>query len=53
MEQIEKQGRFIPQCTKNVFLKVYSEEYSAPYKWTKSDRENYIEEMKRVLNSFK
>lgn len=50
--QLEKEGSFIPQCTKNVFLKVYSKSYTPPYRWSKQDREDYISEIKRVFNDY-
>jgi hypothetical protein len=50
--QLEKEGSFIPQCTKNVFLKVYSKSYTPPYRWSKQDREDYICEIKRVFNDY-
>ena len=50
--QLEKEGSFIPQCTKNVFLKVYSKSYTPPYRWGKQDREDYISEIKRVFNDY-
>lgn len=50
--QLEKEGSFIPQCTKNVFLKAYSKSYTPPYRWSKQDREGYICEIKRVFNDY-
>lgn len=50
--QLEKEGSFIPQYTKNVFLKVYSKSYTPPYRWSKQDREDYISEIKRVFNDY-
>lgn len=52
ISQLEKEGSFIPQCTKNVFLKVYSKSYTPPYRWSKQDREDYISEIKRVFNDY-
>jgi len=48
----DKQGEFIPICTKNVFLKFYSNSISKLYVWQEEDRQQYITEIKRVLNEF-
>jgi len=45
-------GEFIPICTKNVFLKYYSEYIENLYYWGKKDRENYLSEIKAVLEKF-
>ena len=48
----DKNGRFIPICTKNVFLKYYTE-YPPKFSfWTKEDREKYKEDLKRVLEYY-
>jgi len=48
----EKEGTFIPICTKNVFLKYFS---SYPPKisfWTQDDRENYYKDLEQVLEDY-
>ncbi|MFW2585613.1 DUF262 domain-containing protein [Aliarcobacter butzleri] len=48
----EKEGIFIPICTKNVFLKYFS---SYPPKisfWTLEDRENYYKDLEKVLKNY-
>jgi len=50
--QKDKEGEFIPICTKNVFLKYYSKEISKLYFWQEKDREEYISEIKNVLKKF-
>ena len=40
---------FIPVCTKNVFLKMYSSNFSNMMEWTKSDSEDYLEAIKKAL----
>lgn len=40
---------FIPVCTKNVFLKMYSSNYSNMMKWTSDDAEDYLNAIKKVL----
>ena len=47
--ELERQGSFIPPCTKDVFLKTYSPTFTATYRWTKDDREAYVKEINRVL----
>ncbi len=48
----DKQGEFIPICTKNVFLKFYSQDIHKLYLWDKDDRRDYLKEIKKVLNDF-
>lgn len=45
----ERAGKFIPICTKNVFLKYYSEEVSDFDLWSEDDKAAYIEKMKSAL----
>ena len=40
---------FIPVCTKNVFLKMYSSNFSNMMEWTKDDAEDYLSAMKKAL----
>lgn len=51
MEIIErdKGDVFVPVCTKNVFLKMYSTNFSNMMSWTKDDADDYLKEMKKVL----
>ena len=51
--ELERQGSFIPPCTKDVFLKTYSPTFTATYRWTKDDREAYVKEIKRILATLK
>ncbi|MBE6807652.1 MAG: DUF262 domain-containing protein [Ruminococcaceae bacterium] len=45
----DKGDVFIPVCTKNVFLKMYSSKFSNMMEWTKDDAEEYLEAMKTLL----
>ena len=48
----EKNGTFVPICTKNVFLKYFS---SYPPKisfWTQEDRDNYYADLEAVLGDY-
>lgn len=40
---------FIPVCTKNVFLKMYSDKAENMMKWTSQDAEDYLNAMKKAL----
>lgn len=48
----EKKGIFIPICTKNVFLKYFSDYPPKISFWTQEDRENYYKDLGSVLNEF-
>lgn len=48
----ESKGLFVPLCTKNIFLKVYSKELSDMSIWGNDDKKDYIEAMDQTLNSF-
>lgn len=50
--ELEKNGRFIPPCTRNVFLKFYSPSDSQPYYWSEDDQEAYLREIKKTINDF-
>ena len=49
---MDKNGNYIPFCTKMVFLKYYSSEDTNLHFWGKNDRDAYISEMKKVLAAF-
>lgn len=50
----DKQGCFIPICTKNIFLKYYDTEGSTKTVWSKSDgdHDKYLLEIKETLKEF-
>ena len=50
--QLERKGKFIPPCTRNVFLKVYSPIGAPSYKWGRADREAYLKAMKEAVKEF-
>lgn len=50
--QLERNGAFIPPCTRNVFLKVYSPIGAPSYKWGRADREAYLKAMKEMVKEF-
>lgn len=45
----DKGAVFIPVCTKNVFLKLYSSNPSNMNNWSEKDREEYLAEMRHTL----
>ena len=50
----DKEGCFIPICTKNIFLKYYDTEGSSRTKWSKAngDHSKYLHEIKETLKEF-
>ena len=50
--QREKEGTFIPLCTKNAFLKYFSEYPPKMSFWTQDDSENYFKDIERVLKIY-
>jgi len=51
--RMEREGSFIPPCTRNVFLKLYSKADNQPYFWSTRDKADYISEIENVFNNFK
>lgn len=49
----EKNGTFIPVCTRNVFMKYYSKELKDLEIWNENDRADYLDDLKRVVYNFK
>jgi hypothetical protein len=47
-----KEGRFIPTCTLNVFLKLYANEARDLYRWTDKDRKEYREAILKKLSGY-
>jgi uncharacterized protein with ParB-like and HNH nuclease domain len=53
--ELDSQGKFIPYCTKMVFMKYYSSEKQdnvSFHFWGESDRVAYIDKMNKVLKSY-
>lgn len=48
----EKSGTFIPICTKNVFLKYFSEYPPKISFWTQEDRDNYDIDLRNILSEY-
>ena len=50
--KMDRNGEYIPTCTKNVFLKYYSESATDLHRWTQDDRKKYIDAMNKVLYEY-
>ena len=50
--EMDKDGEFIPICTKNVFLKYYTKNLSDVYFWSKQDQEDYKGSIIKTLENF-
>lgn len=48
----DKSGAFLPLCTKNAFLKYYTDTVDQMTFWGKSDREAYLRAIKATLKDF-
>jgi uncharacterized protein with ParB-like and HNH nuclease domain len=48
----DKNGKFIPIATKNVFLKYYTDKPEKMKKWNKKDREAYLNAIKKTLKDY-
>lgn len=48
----DRNGMFIPICTKNVFTKQYSNTITNMNKWEQQDKLDYIDSMWEVLDAF-
>ena len=50
--ELDKTGGFVPICTKNVFLKYFSDYPPKISFWTQDDREKYEQDLVRVLTNY-
>jgi hypothetical protein len=50
--QREIEGTFIPICTKNVFMKYYSENVKDIEFWNENDRTSYFKEIQKSINKY-
>ncbi|GBR72665.1 hypothetical protein NO1_0165 [Candidatus Termititenax aidoneus] len=48
----DSEGRFIPLCTRNVFLKYYSPDAKRLTRWEESEREDYKSQIAKTLQEF-
>lgn len=49
----EKEGTFIPICTKNVFMKFYSNSVNQMTFWGDADREKYLSDIINTINTYR
>lgn len=52
IKELDENGSFIPICTKNVFMKYYSNNTDQNFKWDKKDMESYLLEIKKTLKDY-
>ncbi len=50
--QLEKEGKYIPLTTKNIFLKYYTVSDLQPYYWGKIDKKNYFKDIESKLKPY-
>jgi hypothetical protein len=50
--EMDKNGVYIPICTKNVFFKYYNSKADSFVFWTPQDRETYVNEIKNTLKDY-
>jgi len=48
----ESSGLFVPLCTKNIFLKAYTDTPENMDKWEDDDKEGYLEAMEKTFKTF-
>lgn len=48
----DKQGKFIPICTKNVFMKAYSKRFDEIMYWNRDDANNYLHAITETLKDY-
>lgn len=48
----DKEGRYIPICTKNVFFKYYTKENPSLFFWGESDRRDYVEALDEKISPY-
>ncbi|MBN3253734.1 DUF1524 domain-containing protein [Pectobacterium brasiliense] len=48
----DKQGIFVPICTKNVFLKYYSQSVTELINWSESDAKDYQKAIGQTLKEY-
>ncbi|MFD2938472.1 DUF262 domain-containing protein [Flavobacterium sp.] len=52
IKQREAKGHYIPVCTRNIFMKTYSEYPHTNAYWTDYDREKYLEKIRKVYDFY-
>ena len=49
---MDRNGDFIPVCTRNVFLKYYSKDTRQIHYWSESDRQDYLDAIKKTISEY-
>ena len=50
---LDRQGSYVPVCTRNVFLKYYSgAEAQQPHFWSEADKDSYLKEIRSKLHLY-
>lgn len=52
IKEREANGHYIPVCTRNIFMKTYSEYPKTNAYWTDHDREKYLEKIRKVYDFY-
>lgn len=50
--QMEKEGKYIPITTRNLFFKYYNDSDIQPFYWSKSDKKKYIKNIEHILKPY-
>jgi hypothetical protein len=51
--QLDREGDYVPQCTRNVFLKYYADaDAQQPHFWSEQDKAAYMCEIRQVLKPY-
>lgn len=48
----DREGKFVPICTKNAFLKYFNDYPTKLYFWTEEDKDKYMKDIKLVLKDY-
>ena len=48
----DKEGRYIPICTKNVFFKYYTQNSPSLFFWGEADRRDYVEALNVKISPY-
>lgn len=53
MLELDRDGSYIPICTRRIFLKYYTDDAVAQFlRWTAKDRESYLENIKNTITDY-
>ena len=52
VDNYDKEGRYIPICTKNVFFKYYTQNSPSLFFWGEADRRDYVEALNVKISPY-